>query len=231
MVAFHRRRFLPILLAAVLVPAFVTRAHCWSDDETEARGLVDRARVTLDAFASDPSMEWFRSNLHNARGLLIVPTLIKGGFVVGGSGGSAVLLVSDPAAGGWSQPAFYTIGSVSLGLQIGGEAAEVIMMIRTQGAVDRLLRSSFKLGADSSIAVGPAGVGGKANVMADILSFSRAKGAYAGLSLEGAVVAIRDKLNAAYYGQPVNPVDIVVTRTVANDHSAELRRSAAAITR
>jgi lipid-binding SYLF domain-containing protein len=175
-------------------------------------------------------MEWFRSNLPNARGLLIVPTLIKGGFVVGGSGGSAVLLVRDPAvAGGWSQPALYTIGSVTLGLQIGGEAAEVIMMIRTQGAVDRLLQSSFKLGADSSIAVGPAGVGGKANVMADILSFSRTKGAYAGLSLEGAVVATRDKLNAAYYGRPVTPVDIVVTRAVSNDHSAELRRSAAAI--
>jgi lipid-binding SYLF domain-containing protein len=139
-------------------------------------------------------MSCLKEHLKEARGVLIVPSLLKAGFVFGGSGGSVVLVVRDEKKGQWSQPAFYyTIGSVSFGLQIGGEAAEVIMMVRTQKAVDMLLASSFKLGGDTSIAVVPVGGGAKANVVADILSFSRSQGAYAGLALDGSVITVRDK--------------------------------------
>jgi len=93
------------------------------------------------------------------------------------------------------EPAGNTIGSVSFGLQIGGEAAEVIMMIRTQKAVDALLTNSFKLGGDTSISVGPVGAGAKSNVVADIFSFSRSKGAFAGLALDGAVLALPRGIN------------------------------------
>jgi lipid-binding SYLF domain-containing protein len=191
----------------------------------EQQGLVDKARITFQSFMVDENMAWFRENLHEAKGLLIVPSLLKAGFFLGGSGGSGVLLVRDAETDRWSQPAFYTIGSVTLGIQIGGEAAEVIMMVTTQKAVDRLLTSSFKLGADASIAVGPIGGGTKSNVMVDIISFTRAKGAYAGISLESAVIATRDKWNKAYYGKAVTPFDILVKSSASNLGSGELREA------
>ena len=125
----------------------------------------------------------------------------------------------------------YTIGSVTFGLQIGGEAAEVLMIARTQRALDSLYSSSFKLGGDTSVAAGPVGGGGKVTVLTDFVSFTRSKGAYAGISLEGAVVKVRNDWNAAYYGQEVTPVDIIVRRSVSNPGSAELRAALAKATR
>lgn len=194
---------------------------------SDQQALVDRARITFESFMADPNMTWLQENLHTAKGLVIVPSLLKAGFIFGGSGGSGVLIVPDAKTGNWSQPAFYTIGSVTFGLQIGGEAAEVIMYARTQKAVDRMLTSRLKFGGDTSISVGPVGAGAKANVVADILSFSRSKGAFAGLSLEGAVVSVRDKWNSNYYGKPVSPVDILVKNAVSNPGSAELREAVA----
>ena len=191
----------------------------------EQQGLVDKARITFQSFMVDEHMAWFREDLHKAKGLLIVPSLLKAGFVVGGSGGSGVLIVKDHKTEQWSQPAFYTLGSGTIGLQIGAEAAEVIMMVRTQKAVDKLLTSSFKLGGDTSIAVGPVGGGAKSNVMVDIVSYVRSKGAYAGMSLEGAVIATRNKWNKAYYGKAVTPFDILVQNSVSNPGSGELRKA------
>jgi len=193
----------------------------------EQQGLVDKARVTFESFMADKNQSWLKENLNQAKGLMIIPSLLKAGFVVGGSGGSGLLIVKDDKTGQWSQPAFYTLGSGTFGLQIGAEAAEIIMMVRTQKAVDRLLTSSFKLGADTSIAVGPVGAGAKTNVVADILSFSRTKGAYAGVSLEGSVFNTKDKWNEAYYGKAVSPADIIVKRSVSNPGSKALRESVA----
>lgn len=194
-------------------------------DPIKQQGLVDNARVTFESFMTDKNQSWLKENLNQANGLIIIPSLLKAGFVIGGSGGSGVLIVKDDKTGQWSQPAFYTLGSGTFGLQIGAEAAEVIMMVRTQKAVDALFTSSFKLGGDTSIAVGPLGVGAKSNIVADILSFSRTKGAYVGVSLEGSVISTRGKWNEAYYGKAVSPVDIIVKRSVSNPGSKALRTS------
>jgi len=191
-------------------------------DPSEQQVIVDKAVVTVNNFMADPDMAWLRSHIKNAQGVLIVPALVRAGFVFGGSGGRGVLLVRDNATGKWSEPAFYTVGSVSFGLQIGIEASEVIMMIQTRKGLDSLLTSSFKLGADASVAAGPVGAGATA-ATADVLSFARAKGAYAGLSLEGAVVKTSNDWNNAYYAKEVRPVDILVTHKVKNPGSAKLR--------
>jgi lipid-binding SYLF domain-containing protein len=196
-------------------------------EPAEQQLLVDKARVTFDTFMKDENQTWLQENLNQAKGLIIIPSLLKAGFFIGGSGGSGVLIVKDEKTGQWSQPAFYTLGAGSLGIQFGAEAAEIIMMVRTQKAVDKLFTSSFKLGGDTSIAVGPVGTGVKSNVVADILSFSRTKGAYAGVSLEGSVIKTKDKWNEAYYGKAVSPVDIFVTRSVSNPGSESLRSSVA----
>ena len=189
----------------------------------EQQMLVDKARLTFQSFMSDNNMSWLKENLDQAKGLFIVPSVLKGGFIVGGSGGRGVLVVKDAKTGQWTQPGFYTLGSVTFGLQIGGEAAEVIMMVRSQKGIDKLLTTSFKLGGDTSVAAGPVGAGAKTSITADILSFARSKGAYAGANFEGAVIKTRDEWNQAYYGKPVRPVDIYVKRSVSNPGSAELR--------
>ena len=221
------RRHYFIVICAVVVGTFfsVLISPTLSGAASEEQLLVDKARITLESFMSDPNMSYLKEHLKEAKGILIVPSLLKAGFIFGGSGGSGVLIVNDAKKGQWSQPAFYTIGSVSFGLQIGGEAAEVIMMVRTQKAVDALLTTSVKLGGDTSISAGPVGAGAKSNVMADIFSFSRSQGAFAGLALDGSVVATRDEWNAAYYGKPASPVDILVTHSVSNPGSAELRKT------
>lgn len=196
--------------------------------QAEEQALVDKAKATISSFAADPNMQWMRDNMKKAKGVLIVPSMIKGGFFIGGSGGSGVLLIRDEATGSWGYPAFYTMGSVSFGLQIGGEVAEIALMIMTQNGLDAMLSTEAKLGADTSIAVGPMGAGGKAQT-SDVLAFSRAKGLYGGISAEGAIVEPRDDWNSAYYGQKIRPIDILVHRKVSNPQADPLREAVATI--
>ncbi len=207
-----------VLLACIAAPASAA-------DSDEAQGIVDRARVTFNNLMRDQNYTWLHEHLKEVKGLLIFPQVLKAGFFLGGSGGTGVLVVKDEKTGDWSQPAFYTIGSVTFGLQIGGEAAEVIMMAMSRKAIDSLFASSFKLGGDTSIALGPVGIGAKGNVTADFISFAKSKGLYAGLNLEGSMVDIRNSINKAYYGKDVRPVDIVVKKDVVNEGSAELRET------
>jgi lipid-binding SYLF domain-containing protein len=177
---------------------------------------------------SDEAFSWLHGYLKSAKGVLIFPQVLKAGFFLGGSGGTGVLLARNEATGSWSEPAFYTVGSVTFGLQIGGEAAEVVMLAMNQKAIDSLLSSSVKLGGDTSIAIGPIGGGAKGAVTipavtADFVSFTKAKGLYAGLNLDGSVLAIRDALNSAYYGKMVTPKDIFVFKDVRNSGAYGLR--------
>jgi len=155
--------------------------------------------------------------------VVIAPEFLKGAFVVGASGGNAVAMVRDGKTGRWSEPAFYTIGGASIGLQIGGESSEVILLAMTERGVSALMGNSFKLGAEAGVAAGPVGIGAQAataNLSADVLSFSRSKGLYGGISLDGAVVAVREGLNHAYYGKKATPTDILVRHDVKNPQTS-----------
>lgn len=215
------------VVAAMLVVLAIPPAT--AQEALKQQALVDKARITVDSFVADPDMAWLRVHLKDVKGVLIVPELIKGGFIVGGSGGTGVLLARDTETGKWTEPAFYSMGSASLGLLIGGQKSELVLLVMTRRALESLYRSSVKLGGDFSVAAGPVGAGVAAqSVRADMVSLARAKGAYGGISLDGAVVKVSDKSNSVYYGKPVRPVDILVTREVSNPKSAELR---AALTR
>jgi lipid-binding SYLF domain-containing protein len=209
------------LIAASM--AMVTSAK--ATDATDAQGLVDKARITFTEFIGDNNYWWLRDHLNDAKGILVYPQVLKGGFILGGSGGTGVLVVKDEKTGGWGQPAFYTIGSVTFGLQIGGEASQIVVMAMSQKAIDSLLSSSFKFGGDVSVALGPVGGGAKENITADFISFAKSKGLYAGINLEGSVVNVRDSLNNAYYDKKVTPVDIIIKNEVSNDGSKELRET------
>jgi lipid-binding SYLF domain-containing protein len=207
---------------AVMVPS---PAPASADDKQQAMQLVEKSYMTLESFMNDSAMGGFRDLIKEAKGVLIVPQLLKGAFVWGASGGSGVFLTRDEKTGQWIGPAFYTMGGASFGFQIGAQASEVILLAMTDRGVASLQSTSLKLGADVGIAAGPVGIGASAstaNLSADILSFSRSKGLYGGISLDGAVVASRGDWNNAYYGKQVNPTDILVRREVTNPQAMRL---------
>ena len=192
-------------------------------DALTAQSIVDKANGSLGAFLADPGMTWFRAQTRDVKGMLIVPQVTRGGFFFGGSGGTGVL-VARGAQGGWSYPSFHSVGSVTVGLQFGGEISELILLIMTDNALDAMLAPNFRLGGDVSVAAGPVGQGTKAQV-ADIIAYSRSKGLYAGFNLEGAGVTAVPDLNSAYYGAGIRPRDILITGSVRNPGAESLRRT------
>jgi SH3 domain-containing YSC84-like protein 1 len=191
----------------------------------EAKKVVETSSMTLEGFMADPANKEFQRLIKKAKGVYITPSLLKGAFVVGVSGGNGVLLIRDKQSGKWMGPAFYTLGGASFGLQAGGEASEVVLLILTDRGVKSFMRSNFKLGADVGIAAGPVGGGvaaETANLSADILSFSRSKGLFGGLSLEGAVVKVRGGMNEAFYGKKLSPSQILIGGRAGNPHAAGL---------
>lgn len=211
-----------VTLVAVLLLA-VPAAGTFAAQIDDAQSIVEKARLTFGDFLRDDNYSSMRDHVQNARGVLIYPQVLKGGVIIGGSGGTGVLLVREHKEGDFSYPAFYTMGSVSFGLQIGGESAEVILLVMTKQGIDSLLTSKFKLGGDVSIALGPVGAGAKGDITADIIYFAKSKGFYAGLNLDGSYLSVRENLNKAYYGTEATPVDIIVRRSVANKEADRLR--------
>ena len=217
-IVFFTSLFMTALVLFPIKPAMAT------DTAAGAQEIIRRAGLTLDTFVADKDFPLFRENLVKAKGVLIIPEVLKAGYVWGGSGGTGVLLVRDEKSNEWSHPAFYIVGSVTFGLQIGAENAEVVMLAMSRKAVDSLLASSFKLGGDVSVAVGAKGAGMKKIVTADFISFTKAKGLYVGLSFEGSVIKTADDLNKVYYGKEVRPIHILVQKEVTNPYSETLRK-------
>jgi len=184
--------------------------------------LVTKAEVTFKNFQNDPKMKWIRDNIRDAKAVIIAPEILKAGFVVGGSGGRAVLLARDPASGKFTGPAFYEITSASIGFQAGIEKSEVVMLVMTDKALDRLLSSNLQLGGEASIAAGPVGIGAERRITTDVVTFSRAKGIYGGVNLDGTAVNVNHEWNKQYYGQTVTPTDILVRRSVTNPKAEKL---------
>lgn len=219
----YRIVFITLLVALALSGCATTKP---SSDYGRPGELVDAALVTVNNFSADPNMTWFRNNIGQARAVIIFPRVVRAGFVFGGSGGSGTMLVRDQKTGEWSYPAFFSMGKGSFGFQAGVDVAEVVLMVMTQRGVDRFLSSSVQLGADASVAAGPVGTGVSAAV-ADILSFSRAKGVFGGLSVEGGVITPRNEWNSTYYGRDVRTVDILISRSVSNPQANDLRTAVA----
>jgi len=136
--------------------------------QNEGQVLVDKADTTLSNFLRDPEMKWLQQNIGKARGVLIVPEIVKAGFIIGGSGGRGLLVAKE--GGKWVGPAFYTLATASVGFQAGVAASENVTLVMTQKGMDSLLSSTFKMGADASVAAGPVGAGAKSDVVADLNS-------------------------------------------------------------
>jgi lipid-binding SYLF domain-containing protein len=209
-------------IAALTIGVVAAPVSVSANDAADAKALIDQAETTLKNFMNDPDMKWFGSHLQEAKGVYIVPKLTKGAFIFGVEGGNGVVLARDEK-GAWSEPVFYETSAASFGLQAGAQSQEAILLIMTPKAVDSLLANKIKLGADGSVAIGPKGEGADTNLTADFITFTRAKGLYAGVSFDGALIRARDELNAAYYGQDLRPSDIIIAhKAKPNPSSKEL---------
>ncbi len=189
--------------------------------------LVADAQKAFADMQDDPDMTWFRDNLKNARAVLISPEIVKAGFVLGGSGGRAVMLAKDSATGRWEGPAFYNLATASIGFQAGVAISQSVMLVMTEKALNSFLSNKFKLGGDASVAAGPVGAGAQSNVQADVYTFARSKGLYGGLNFDGTVVTVNGGWNKAYYGKSVTPVDILVRHSVSNAGADALKAEVA----
>lgn len=220
---FNVRHLLSIAVLGLAVG--VSGCGTTGDTRTGTTETVRAAQATLNNFQNDPEMRWFRENLGKARAVIISPRVTRAGFVFGGSGGEALVLARDSATGGWAGPAFYNMGAGSVGFQFGVDVSEMIVLVMSEKALDSLMSSSLNLGADVSVAAGPVGMGAATNVQADMVSFARSRGAYAGLNIEGAVISPDPNANQAFYGTPATPADILVRRTVDNPAALPLQQS------
>lgn len=222
MMPFARRIFLGSVLAVMVAAPSVKAAS----DQQE---LIDRARMTLETMKTDPNMGEFRDLLARSRGVVVVPQLVRAGFFFGAEGGEGVLLAHDPVSRQWSYPAFYNVAAASFGLQIGADVSEVVLIVMTDGGMQKLMQDKVTLGGDVSIAVGPIGGGLEArtttNAGADIYAFARSKGVFGGLTVKGGGLIPDREANAAYYGRPAAPGEIVFERRLNNPGADGLRQS------
>lgn len=209
------------LLAAVLSAAFT--APAWADG---TQHLVDSSTLALQDMMDGAQGAQIQAFLKKSEAVVICPNVFRAGFFIGGEGGGCVLSART-LDGGWSNPAIYSMGGGSFGLQIGLQNAEVIMIIMTKGGLNALLNSQFKIGADAglSIATIGAGVSGAMSTAmdADIVSFSKSQGLYGGVSLSGTVLSNDVGREQSYYGQVLDARQIVLNGMGNNPGSNPLR--------
>jgi SH3 domain-containing YSC84-like protein 1 len=191
----------------VLVVLVCFAAMAWAEDEgpTKAVQRLDAAGKVLNEIQSAPDTGIPQEVLGSAECVAVVPTMLNGGFVFGARFGRGV--ASCRTAKGWSAPAFFSIKGGSFGLQIGGQAIDLVMLVMNKEGMDNLLSSKFKLGADASVAAGPVGRHAAADtdwkMRAQVLSYSRARGVFAGLALNGAVIDEDRDSTEIFYGKRV----------------------------
>jgi lipid-binding SYLF domain-containing protein len=215
-----------LLGAACLALAVVTAAGtCSAATETRLNKRVRTARYVFEEMEQMPDTAIPEGLIKNCSGIAIFPNMIKGAFVIGGKYGQGVM-IARKEDGSWSAPMFLSIGGGSFGFQIGGQATDVILVIMSKRGVDSFAHSNVTLGGEASVAAGP--VGRKAQLETDVLmtsgvfSYSRSKGLFAGVSLEGAVVGPMKNLNEDYYGEDVTADDILTGDVEPTDEGSKL---------
>ncbi len=194
---------------------------------SEASKLSDSAAV-LKEITSIPEREIPPQLLRNAHGIAIIPGLLKAGFLVGARYGTGVLSVNR--GGKWSNPVFIMLAGGSFGLQIGAESTDIILIFKTARSVEAITRGKFTLGADISVAAGPVGRHAEAGtdivLKAEIYSYSRSRGVFGGIALEGAVLEINYDANEAFYGRKgLHPDDIVYGKVKAPAAAGKFRQT------
>jgi len=196
-----------------------------SDPAADSQSIVNASEEVVRRFTSSTQADAISGLLSRAKGVIVYPNIVKAAFFVGGEGGTGVLL-GRRDDGSWSNPAFFTFGAASYGLQIGAEQSNIMLIITNQETLERATSGGLELGANASVAVGDEGLKGAISTdqLQDIYYFAEVeRGLFAGVNLKGATAVSRDSLNAAYYGAGATAREIVVDGRLNNPGSANLR--------
>ena len=209
-----RGRWRVVLLLLMSIGA--THAYAGSDQLDR----VGKAATVLGEIMGAPDKAIPDSVLAKAEGIAVFPSTVKAGFIFGAHRGRGIISVRDRDAGTWSAPAFLTLTGGSFGAQIGGQAIDVVLVIMNRQGLENLLGNQFKLGVDASVAVGPVGrdaeVSTDVQMRATILSYSRTRGLFAGVTLKGTAIRRDKDSNEEFYGRPYETREIVLDGLVAN---------------
>ena len=225
------RRILPLLAIVFAVTAIVSplRAQDSSDEAKRAR----EAATVLDEIMSAGDKGIPSAVLEKAEGIAVFPGLLKGGLGVGAQHGRGILS-TRVKSGGWSNPAFLTINGGSFGLQIGLQSTDLVLVINNMRGLEQMVKNQFKLGADAAVAAGPvgrdAGAATDIQMRAQILSYSRSRGLFAGVTVNGSTINQDRDANERFYGKPYTTSEIVFngmgTNAAANEWKATLTKYA-----
>jgi lipid-binding SYLF domain-containing protein len=205
-----KRRVLPTLLILAGAMTFAPLLAQKADDEVKR---INEATTVLEEIMSASDKAVPSSVMEKAEGIAVFPSLLKGGLGVGGQRGRGVISVRDKKSGGWSSPAFLTITGGSIGAQIGVQAIDLVLVINNQRGLEQLVKNQFKVGADASVAAGPVGRDASAStdiqMRAQILSYSRTRGLFAGVTLNGTTIRQDRDANERFYGTAYRTGQIV----------------------
>ena len=205
------RRLLPGAAAIGVVVLGLSSLSAQTRDSDETRRLREAGRVFDEVMAAEDSAVP-RGILAKAEGIAVFPSVVKGGFILGGMRGRGV--ISARTENGWSAPSFMTLTGGSLGLQIGGQAVDLVLVLNSRRGLEHLLGNEFKLGVDGSVAAGPVGRNAEAStdlqMRAEILSYSRARGLFAGVTINGSTLKDDENANQRFYGQRLTASDVVL---------------------
>lgn len=197
-------RVLGILFLAVLLPALSAHA----DERVEAITRAQTATRVLDEIMQAPDKAIPRDLLRDAYAIAVIPDVLKVGLVFGGRHGDGLIAVKSPD-GTWSNPVFLSLTGGSVGFQAGVSSTDVVLVFRTRRGVDSIVNGKFTIGAEAHAAAGPVGrtlnASTDAAMQAEIYSYSRSRGLFAGVSLDGAALRIDDEADAAVYGPGITP--------------------------
>jgi lipid-binding SYLF domain-containing protein len=214
-----------LAMAATLVFATLSFARPASDTKDEMERLENAGKVMTEILDIPDDIP--QDLMDKARCVVVLPSVLKAAFVVGGSYGRGVMVCRTGKAfsGPWGAPAMYALEGGSFGFQIGGEATDYVILIMNDRGMDSLLHSKVKLGADASVAAGPKGRSASAEsdayMRAEMLSYSRARGAFAGVSLEGTTLRPDNDANKRVYGKGVTAEEIVMQSKVEAPAAAQ----------
>jgi lipid-binding SYLF domain-containing protein len=205
-----------LLAASFLAASFGAPTAALADTPQH---LVDSSTLALQSMMSGPGAQQIESLLRKARALVVCPNIFRAGFMIGGEGGGCLMLARN-ASGGWSNPAFYTLGSGS---------AQVMMLVMTQGGLNALLNSQFKFGADAGLTVATLGAGLNGSMStaldADIITVSKTEGLYGGISLQGSILSNDTGTEQNYYGAALDARQIVLGMEGSNAGARPLRQT------
>lgn len=219
-----RRTVLAGAAAAFAAPMTFTQP---ARADAKRQSLVDGCLASANKVLSGKDFPDAVKLMSSARGVLIIPELVQGGFILGAAGGRGVL-VARTKPNDWSYPVFYGMGSGSIGLQIGGKVSEIVFIIRSEKGLQAILDHKFKFGAEAGVTMVAVGIGlegaSTAAGGADIVAFSNSAGLFAGASIEGSYLDADGDWNALYYGQGATAKAIALDRKFSNPGAEPLRK-------